>query len=174
MAASPIGPGPHPALLSVSRGYSEPRGRLFTCYSPLRRSPLAGRARLACLIHVASVHSEPGSNSPLQNGARRRPRALLDFSQVFITFKNRPARRPERVPQSHDTLQFPRSSAVRPPDWPGRTARSTLARHRTPSTASRTFSWAWSVPPRFPRAPSRAVLGRARCASYRQIGRAHV
>ena len=33
-------------------------------YSPLRRSPRIAtfRARLACLIHAANVHSEPGSN----------------------------------------------------------------------------------------------------------------
>ena len=46
-------------------------GRLHTCYSPVRRSP-AGRAsstpaapRLACVKPAASVHPEPGSNSPL-------------------------------------------------------------------------------------------------------------
>ena len=33
-------------------------------YSPFRRSPRIAtfRARLACLIHAANVHSEPGSN----------------------------------------------------------------------------------------------------------------
>ena len=46
-------------------------GRLHTCYSPVRQSP-AGSAsappaalRLACVKPAASVHPEPGSNSPL-------------------------------------------------------------------------------------------------------------
>ena len=44
-------------------------GRLYTCYAPVRRSPpsIATRAapRLACIRPAASVHPEPGSNSPL-------------------------------------------------------------------------------------------------------------
>ena len=47
------------------------RGRLHTCYSPVRHSP-ARRAssppaavQLACVKPAASVHPEPGSNSPL-------------------------------------------------------------------------------------------------------------
>ena len=39
-------------------------GKFPTCYAPVCRYPLAGIARLACLIHAASVRSEPGSNSP--------------------------------------------------------------------------------------------------------------
>ena len=40
------------------------RGQLTMYYSPFRRSPRIAtfRARLACLIHTANVHSEPGSN----------------------------------------------------------------------------------------------------------------
>ena len=54
-------------LPAVSHSYPDPRGRLPTRYSPLRRSSIflqAERlvARLACLIHAANVHSEPGSN----------------------------------------------------------------------------------------------------------------
>jgi hypothetical protein len=30
----------YPVLFSVSRGYPEPGGRLFTCYSPFRHFPL--------------------------------------------------------------------------------------------------------------------------------------
>ena len=46
-------------------------GRLHTCYSPVRRSPadeasfIPAAPRLACVRPVASVHPEPGSNSPL-------------------------------------------------------------------------------------------------------------
>ena len=61
---------PHPVLIQVSLGYPKLQGRFLTCYAPVRRS-LSSRiatrfntARLACLNHVASVHSEPGSNSP--------------------------------------------------------------------------------------------------------------
>ena len=58
-------------LVGISPGYPSAQGRLHTCYSPVRRSP-AGEAsfapaapRLACVKPVASVHPEPGSNSPL-------------------------------------------------------------------------------------------------------------
>ncbi len=44
---------------------------MHTCYSPVRRSPadeasfIPAAPRLACVKPVASVHPEPGSNSPL-------------------------------------------------------------------------------------------------------------
>src|SRR4030095_3644446 len=50
----------------VSRCYPPLRGRLSTCYSPVRRFTqvfLPFLARLACVRHAASVDSEPGSNS---------------------------------------------------------------------------------------------------------------
>ena len=44
------------------------RGRLPTCYSPVRHSIHSPKraliVRLACVKHAASVHPEPGSNSP--------------------------------------------------------------------------------------------------------------
>ena len=46
-------------------------GRLHTCYSPVRQSPAESAStlpvalRLACVKPAASVHPEPGSNSPL-------------------------------------------------------------------------------------------------------------
>ena len=54
-------------LAPVSRGYPKAKGRLLTCYSPVRRSstPKGLSARLACVKHAASVRPEPGSNSPL-------------------------------------------------------------------------------------------------------------
>ena len=58
-------------LARVSPGYPPPSGRLSTRYSPVRRSTqvlLPGLARLACVKHAASVHSEPGSNSPVFSG----------------------------------------------------------------------------------------------------------
>ena len=49
-------------------GYSPPKGRSPTCYSPVRHSHVGPKphipVRLACLIRAASVRSEPGSNSP--------------------------------------------------------------------------------------------------------------
>ena len=56
-------------------------GRFHTCYSPVRRSPASKASfapaapRLACVRPVASVHPEPGSNSPL----------LLSFSCFFLS-----------------------------------------------------------------------------------------
>ena len=53
-------------LAQVSLGYSPPKGRLPTRYSPGRHSTHPRRnfrVRLACVRHAASVDSEPGSNS---------------------------------------------------------------------------------------------------------------
>ena len=58
-------------LALLSEGCPPDRGRLHTCYSPVRRSPAEGASsfpaapRLACVKPAASVHPEPGSNSPL-------------------------------------------------------------------------------------------------------------
>ena len=58
-------------LDGISSAYPPVKGRLHTCYSPVRRSPADGprsipaAPRLACVKPVASVHAEPGSNSPL-------------------------------------------------------------------------------------------------------------
>ena len=73
LASLPCGKAPHSVLIPLSRGYPQPYGRLLTRYSPVRHSSAFHLAmvpvtvRLACLIHAASVHSEPGSNSPLKN-----------------------------------------------------------------------------------------------------------
>ena len=63
--------GMYAGLARLSTGCPPAEGRLHTCYSPVRRSP-AGEAsfssaapRLACVKPAASVHPEPGSNSPL-------------------------------------------------------------------------------------------------------------
>ena len=59
----------HGVLIQISPGYPPVKGRLHTRYAPVRRShcriatPTA--ARLACIRPAASVHPEPGSNSPL-------------------------------------------------------------------------------------------------------------
>ena len=64
--------GEHRALIRISTGCSLLGGRLDTRYSPVRRSPskrassLHAAPRLACVKPVASVHPEPGSNSPLE------------------------------------------------------------------------------------------------------------
>ena len=59
----------YPVLAPVSGGYPDVKGRLLTCYSPVRRSctPKGLTARLACVKHAASVRPEPGSNSPLNS-----------------------------------------------------------------------------------------------------------
>ena len=63
--------GMYAGLARLSAGCPPDRGRLHTCYSPVRRSPaekasfLPAAPRLACVKPAASVHPEPGSNSPL-------------------------------------------------------------------------------------------------------------
>ena len=61
----------HRELIRLSPGCALLWGRLDTRYSPVRRSPSGfaskphAAPRLACVKPVASVHPEPGSNSPL-------------------------------------------------------------------------------------------------------------
>src|SRR5205807_3213843 len=71
--------GSYAELASLSRSYSPPKGRLPTCYAPVRRAPpvlLQARTRLACVKHAASVRSEPGSNSRLKLVAWAKKNAL--------------------------------------------------------------------------------------------------
>src|SRR2546422_11084267 len=70
LTPAPKGPWSYPVLARLSTGYPNLRGRLPTCYSPVRhftqgRSPFL--VRLACVRHAASVRSEPGSNSPVKS-----------------------------------------------------------------------------------------------------------
>ena len=75
-------------LASVSRRYPEPKGRF-----PRVTHPCATRAealvRLACVRHAASVRSEPGSNSQVQDEQTRKVRSLdrvaTDLTQAFET-----------------------------------------------------------------------------------------
>ena len=98
----------YPVLPTVSRGCPGARGRLPTCYSAVRHSirPPEGAlsVRLACVRRAASVHPEPGSNSPF----RRRgpgPRASIrasgrgvpdsDLADLDSFGNRRPGSRPE-------------------------------------------------------------------------------
>ena len=60
----------YPVLITLSRGYPGEGGRLPTCYSAVRHSMHPPRGaltvRLACVRRAASVHPEPGSNSPFR------------------------------------------------------------------------------------------------------------
>src|SRR5215468_6945829 len=60
-------------LAILSDSYPPLKGRLPTCYSPVRhftqgRSPFL--VRLACVRPAANVRSEPGSNSPVNLKSR--------------------------------------------------------------------------------------------------------
>ena len=85
--------GCYGVLGQISLGYPPVRGRLHTCYSPVRRSPARNVAipsaapRLACVKPVASVHPEPGSNSSL----------LLYSSLNLLYCSKSPLGRPGRV-----------------------------------------------------------------------------
>ena len=50
-------------LFQLSLNYSQVRGMLSMCYSPVCQATPKCGFRLACLRHAASVHPEPGSNS---------------------------------------------------------------------------------------------------------------
>ena len=67
-------PSPSRGVPGISRGFprlSRAPGQVPTRYSPVRRCPPKGTARLACVKRAASVRSEPGSNSQLQPGRPR-------------------------------------------------------------------------------------------------------
>ena len=78
-------------------GYTRVEGRLDTRYSPVRRSPSAvasdrhAAPRLACVKPVASVHPEPGSNSPLYNIFISFYRAFFSVSEwyPFLRYKGK-------------------------------------------------------------------------------------
>ena len=56
----------HRVLPAVSRRYPRPLGTFRHITTPFAAVPPCGvLARLACLIHAANVHSEPGSNPSL-------------------------------------------------------------------------------------------------------------
>ena len=69
------------------------RGRLSTCYSPVRRSgvPKDLTARLACLKRAASVRSEPGSNSPLSETREQVPVLISFLLQFILSYSHEPA-----------------------------------------------------------------------------------
>ena len=54
----------YPVLSIVSNGYPRLKGRLPIHYSPVRHWCTSTPVWLACIRHAASVHPEPGSNSP--------------------------------------------------------------------------------------------------------------
>ena len=56
-------------LPAVSRSYPRPEGRCLRVTIPfatMKKSKLPFTVRLACLIHAANVHSEPGSNPSIK------------------------------------------------------------------------------------------------------------
>ena len=68
----------YPVLAIVSNSYPSPCRQV--AYVLLTRSPLETRrslVRLACIRHAASVHPEPGSNSPFDS---------LFISLTFVSF----------------------------------------------------------------------------------------
>ena len=76
-------------LIRISTGYPPVKGRLHTCYAPVRRSQESISylltPRLACIRPAASVHPEPGSNSPLY---RKFSNNFYSFSRPGIVFES--------------------------------------------------------------------------------------
>ena len=91
-----------PVLIPVSGGYPRARGRLLTCYSPVRRSstPKGLSARLACVKHAASVRPEPGSNSPL-NDQHPKPQRTRETRNPTMSSKPWLKIRYETIPKNH-------------------------------------------------------------------------
>ena len=103
---SPGCPGDiYAGLASLSEGCPPDRGRLHTCYSPVRRSPaecastLPAAPRLACVKPAASVHPEPGSNSPLFYIS-----CDISFS-CFVSVAGTVKKRPQDIPSCIGNLE---------------------------------------------------------------------
>ena len=78
----------YPVLAILSDSCPEPKGRLPTCYAPVRRftrsrSPVL--ARLACVKPAANVRSEPGSNSPVYIWSSSPPAKRLTFETFWFS-----------------------------------------------------------------------------------------
>ena len=88
----------------VSQAYPPVQGRSLTCYSPVRHSSTPASwglsVRLACVKHAASVHPEPGSNSPTKNKLNKQKTAQIQKN------KNVPKeqKRKEKSKQKNDGL----------------------------------------------------------------------
>ena len=74
-------------LTPISQRYPPPKGRFLRVTHPFATllTPKGFLVRLACVRHVASVHSEPGSNSPYQK-FNLIPRLFL-IQTNFLIFK---------------------------------------------------------------------------------------
>ena len=72
LVVSPFAPQHYGVLATVSRCYPPPKGKFLRVTHPSATALSLGRrtpekkilVRLACVKHTASVHPEPGSNSP--------------------------------------------------------------------------------------------------------------
>ena len=91
--------GRHPVSGPFSQDCSGLGGGFLTCYSPFRHFTRVRRrflVRLACLIHAASVHSEPGSNSPYENIESLTAPSSVEGARFFLVLlsQTRPGCRP--------------------------------------------------------------------------------
>lgn len=97
----------YPVLDPVSQAYPEVKGRSPTCYSPVRHSStLASKGlsvRLACVKHAASVHPEPGSNSPtktMSNKQKTNPTKHQNSASKKTTLKKTSIKNPVKKTRS--------------------------------------------------------------------------
>ena len=124
------------------------RGRLLTCYSPVRHSTHTRRCflvRLACVKHAASVHPEPGSNSPFE----QRPEAPSDRCESRFCFKTlrRGLGAPDREKVKACSLECPSDIQE-----------DVLSVSRIPSSVSGCQGSAGGFPPRRPRERRKEIL----------------
>jgi hypothetical protein len=124
-------PSPSRGVPGISRGFprlSRAPGQVPTRYSPVRRCPPKGTARLACVKRAASVRSEPGSNSQLQPD---RPRARgPKTGGTLACFET--ARPTSAIPESPQPNEEPGTPGTAGADLPRRT-RATPTRAARPS-----------------------------------------
>jgi hypothetical protein len=130
---------PHAVLAAVSRGYPPPPDTFLRVPHPSATDrPESLPVRLACVRHAASVRSEPGSNSQVQNPTTKHTpnprRSNMHPATEYQTHQN-----PITSPNHHQHRQ--RHSNQAPPAYPFSTdanVNDPAPRHR--STANKPHS----------------------------------
>ena len=113
----------------VSQAYPPVQGRSLTCYSPVRHSSTPASwglsVRLACVKHAASVHPEPGSNSPTKkveqakNSSNKKQKSVkenVNKKMMASTRKPPPKQSANKSLKRHTSYTFPRQRKPTEPD----------------------------------------------------------
>ena len=121
----------YPVLDPVSQAYPGVEGRSPTCYSPVRHSSTSASTglsvRLACVKHAASVHPEPGSNSPQKIRKKRAVKSPKPDKQKTDKKKLKSTKQctPSNLPPAKPSFEHNTQGGQPPPAHTNTTSRHT-------------------------------------------------